>query len=173
MKVIKITGNTAFSERPAKMFSVLWGNVPMIGDAPSLGRSPDGFGVPCCGNHFLDHGYVSEQPCPSSCKFNADSFFFTTVKGLGSYLVVNLFWRFWSSSTWSPWQISEGVALCRLSMYDFALDFLKLSLEHAIWSSLEGRERSKQGILVLILAIHHQGCGRYPSGGMGIISVIH
>ena len=44
--------------------------------------------------------------------------------------------------------MSEGVALCRLSMYDFAFDFLKLSLERAIWRSLEGRERSKQGILV-------------------------
>ena len=63
----------------------------MTGDAPSLGRSTDGFGVPCCGNHFLDHGYVSKQPCPSSRKFDAVSLFLTTVKGLGSYLVVSLF----------------------------------------------------------------------------------
>ena len=31
MKVIKITGNMAFSERPAAMFSVLYGNVPLTG----------------------------------------------------------------------------------------------------------------------------------------------
>ena len=54
MKVIKITGNTVFSERPATMFSVLYGNVPMTGEAYSLGRSSDRFGVPCWGNHFLD-----------------------------------------------------------------------------------------------------------------------
>ena len=46
--------------------------------------------------------------------------------------------------------MSEGVALCYLSMYDLALDFLKLSLECVILMSLEGRERSKQGILVQI-----------------------
>ena len=46
--------------------------------------------------------------------------------------------------------MSEGVALCHLSMYDLALDFLKLSLEGAILMSLEGQERSKQGILVQI-----------------------
>ena len=39
--------------------------------------------------------------------------------------------------------MSEGVALCRLTMYDLAVDFLKLSLECAILMSLEGRERSK------------------------------
>ena len=53
----------------------------MRGDAPSLGGSSDGFGVPCCGNHFLDHGYVSRQPCPSSRKFDADSLFFDNGKG--------------------------------------------------------------------------------------------
>lgn len=62
MKVIKITGNTAFSERPAAMFSVLYCNVPMTGEAYFLGRSSDRFDVPCCGNHFLDHGYISKQP---------------------------------------------------------------------------------------------------------------
>ena len=76
MKVIKITGNTAFSERPAAMFSVLYCNVPMTGEAYSLGRSSDRFDVPCCGNQFLDHGYISKQPCPSSRKFHADSLFF-------------------------------------------------------------------------------------------------
>ena len=92
MKVIKITGNTAFSERPAAMFGVLYGKVPMTGEAYSLGRSSDRFGVPCCGNHFLDHEYISKQPCPSSRKFHADSLFFDNSKG--SYLAVNLFRRF-------------------------------------------------------------------------------
>ena len=81
MKVIKITGNTAFSERPAAMFSVLYGNVPMTGEAYSLSRSSDRFGVPCCGNHFLHHGNVSKQPCPSSRKFHVDSLFFDNSKG--------------------------------------------------------------------------------------------
>ena len=91
MKVVKITGNMAFSERPATIFSVFYSNVPMTGEAYSFGSSSDRFGVPCCGNHFLNHGYVSKQPCPSSCKFHTDSLFLTTVKGLGSYLVDNLF----------------------------------------------------------------------------------
>ena len=63
----------------------------MTGDAPSLGMSSDGFGVPCCGNHFLDHGYVSKQPGLSPRKLDANSLFLTTVYGLGSYLVVSLF----------------------------------------------------------------------------------
>ena len=81
MKVIKITGNTAFMERPAAMFNVLHCNVPMTGKAYSLGRSSDRFDASCCGNHFLDHGYISKQACPSSRKFHADSLFLTTVKG--------------------------------------------------------------------------------------------
>ena len=89
-------------------------------------------------------------------------FFLTTIKGLGSYLVVNLFWRFWSSSTWSPWRMSEGVALCRLSMYDLAFDFLKLSLECAILMSLEGRERYNEGILVWIWRFINRDAGNTP-----------
>ena len=81
MKVIKITGNTAFSERPVAMFSVLHCNVPMTGEAYSLGRSSDRVDVSCCGNHFLDHGYISKQLCPSSRKFHADSLFFDNSKG--------------------------------------------------------------------------------------------
>ena len=75
MKAIKITGNTALSERPVAMFSVLYGNVPMIGKAYSLGRSSDRYGVSCCGNHFLDHGYVSKQPCPSLTSSTLTPFF--------------------------------------------------------------------------------------------------
>ena len=81
MKIIKLTGNTAFLERSAAMFSVLYGNVPMTEEAYSLGRSSDKFAVPCCGNHFLDHGYVSKQPCPSSRKFHTDSLSFDNSKG--------------------------------------------------------------------------------------------
>ena len=56
-------------------------NVSMTVDTPSLSRSSDRFGVPCCGYHFLDHGYVPKQPCPSSRKFDADSLFSEDGKG--------------------------------------------------------------------------------------------
>ena len=42
----------------------------MTGDAPSLGRSSDGFGVPCSGNHFnfltMDTFLTSHVPPPAS-----------------------------------------------------------------------------------------------------------
>ena len=68
--------------------------------------------------------------------------------------------------------MSEGVALCRLSMYDLALDFLNLSLECGIFMSLEEREIQTRN-LSSDMTIHQHGCGQYTSGGMGSVSVIH
>ena len=47
-------------------------------------------------------------------------------------------------------------------MYDLALDFLKLSLECPILMGLEGREISKQGILVRIWRFINKDAGDTP-----------
>ena len=91
----------------------------------------------------------------------------------GNYL--NLFWGFWSSRTWSPWRMSEGVALCSLSIRDFAFDFLNLLLEHTIWRRLESWEKSRLGGINLDFLNQARSVYRYCLNGCasGIGIVLH
>ena len=69
--------------------------------------------------------------------------------------------------------MSEGVALCRLSICDFAFDF-QFVIGACDLEELRGvREIQREDLCSDDMTIHHQECRRYPSGGMGIISVFH